>query len=77
MPFRNSSVPRSLCCFVTYCQISYVEATEKKQPVFLQSFNLPKFVILGSSLVTGLLSLLLCCQSGVNQYAGQKYSIWG
>ena len=37
--------------------------------VFLQSFNLLKCVVV---MVEGLFSLLFYCESGINQYAGQK-----
>ena len=44
---------------------------EKKQ-VFLQSFNIPKCIVVGLSMVEGLFSLLFYCQSGVKQYAVPK-----
>ena len=44
---------------------------EKKQ-VFLQSFNIPKSIAVGLSMVEGLFSLLFYCERGINQYAVQK-----
>ena len=44
---------------------------EKKQ-VFLQSFNIPKCIAVGLSIVEGLFSLLFYCDSGINEYAVQK-----
>ena len=44
---------------------------EKKQ-AFLQSFNIPKCIVVGLSMVVGLFSLLFYCGSGINQYTVQK-----
>ena len=44
---------------------------EKKQ-VFLQSFNVPKCIAIGLSIVEGLFSLLFYCESGINEYAVKK-----
>ena len=41
---------------------------EKKQ-VFLQSFNIPKCIVVGLSMVEELFILLFYCESGINQYA--------
>ena len=46
---------------------------EKKKQVFLQLFNLPKCTVVGLLMVKGLFSLLFYYESGINQYAGQKY----
>ena len=43
-----------------------------EKTVFLQSFNIPKCIFVGVSLVEGLFSLLFYCESGINQYAVQK-----
>ena len=45
---------------------------EKEKQVFLQWFNLPKCVVAALLMVEGLFSLLLYCESGINQYAGKK-----
>ena len=44
---------------------------EKKQ-VFLQSFNIPKCIVVGLSMVKGLFSLFFDYESRINQYAVQK-----
>ena len=46
-------------------------AVEKKK-VFLQSFDISKCIVVGLSMVEGLLSLEFYCESGINQYAVQK-----
>ena len=43
---------------------------EKK--LFLQSFNLPKCIVIGLSVVERLLSLLFYFENGINKYGGQK-----
>ena len=43
---------------------------EKKQ-VFLQSFNIPKCIVIGLSMVEELFILLFYCECGINQYAVQ------
>ena len=56
----------------------YQGCGEKKQ-VFSQSFNLPICIVVVLAMVEELFSLLLCCESVTNQYAGQKplTDIWG
>ena len=44
----------------------------EKNQVFLQSFNIPKQIVVGLSIVEGLFSLLFYCESGINQYALSK-----
>ena len=60
---------------IKVCVIFYkkfvIEAVEKKQ-AFLQSFNIPKCIVVGLSVVVGLFSLLFYCESGINQYTVQK-----
>ena len=51
-----------------------MEAVEKRNQVFLQSFNLPKYVVAGLLKVGGLFSLSFYRESGFNQYAEQKTS---
>ena len=48
----------------------------EKKEVFLQSFNIPKSIVVGLSMVEELFSLLFYCESvincGINNYAVQK-----
>ena len=44
---------------------------EKKQ-VFLQSFNIPKCIVVGLSMVGRMFSFLFYHESGIKQYAVQK-----
>ena len=37
--------------------------------MLLASFNIPKCIVVGLSMVEGLFSLLFYCESGINQYA--------
>ena len=52
-------------------EICYRGFGEKKQ-VFLQSFNIPKSMVVGLLMVEGLFSLLFQCESSINQYVRQK-----
>ena len=57
-------------CVVFYNIESCIKTLEKKQ-VFLPSFNVPKCIVVGLSMVEGLFSLLFYCESGINQYVVQ------
>ena len=37
--------------------------------MLLPSFNIPKCIVVGLSMVEGLFSLLFYCENGINQYA--------
>ena len=56
---------------MTHCKISYIEAKEKWKQVFLQSFNLPKYLVAALLTLEVLFSLLFYCESGINQYPWQ------
>ena len=49
-----------------------MEVVEKKTQVFLQSFNIPKCMVLGLLMVEGRFILLFQYESGINYYARQK-----
>ena len=66
---KPQEIPIKVCAMF-YSALSdylYRDCEEKKQ-VFLQSFNLPKCIVVGLSIVDGLFSLLLYCESGIDQY---------
>ena len=64
-------IPIKVCVTFYNTGICYRECGEKKQ-VFLQSFNIPKSMVVGLLMVEGLFSLLFQCESGINQYTRQK-----
>ena len=57
MRFRNNSAARNPSQgFMTHFQFSYIEAMiKKKMQIFLLSFNLPKCIVVGSSMMEWLL----------------------
>ena len=61
-----------------HCQISYIETVEKKRQGFLQSFNLPKCIVLGSLMVEGLFSLLFYWEVLINMLDRENNKcFWG
>ena len=69
---HSQKVPLKVCViFYDTFQISYNEAVKNKEQVLLQSFYLPKCIVVDLSIMT---YQLLCCESGINQCAEQKNS---
>ena len=58
--------------FYNTFQISYIEAAVNNKNVFYQLFNLLKCIVVGLSMVEGLFSLLLYCESGINDMLDRK-----
>ena len=64
-------IPIKVCVMFYNTEICYRGCGDKKQ-VFLQSFNIPKSMVVGLLMVEELFSLLFQCESGINQYVRQK-----
>ena len=58
--------------FYNTFQISYIEAAVNNKNVFYQLFNLLKCIVVGLSMVEDLFSLLLYCESGINNMLDRK-----
>lgn len=67
---QEISIKICIMCYNALLDKLYRGSGDKQ--VFLQTFNLPKCIIVGLSKVAGLFSLLFYCENGINQYAVAK-----
>ena len=67
---KLQEIPNNVFVIFYDIEICYQSCGEKKS--FLESFNIPKCIVIGSSMVEGLFSLLFYYEGGINQYAVQK-----
>ena len=71
---KPQEIPIKVCVIFYNIEVCYRACAVERKQVFLQSFNIPKCIVIDLLMVDGLFSFLFYHESGINQYAVQKTS---